>query len=65
MNTVTEERNTAEAAICVLCTELVEAHNVANVLAHAAPTAAAAPAPVHTMEKIPFPDKFDRTRSKL
>ena len=69
MNTVTEERNAAEAAICLLRTELVEARNVANALAHAAPAAAAAaataPAPVHTVDKIPFPDKFDGTRLKL
>ena len=71
MNTVTEERNTTEAAICLLRTELPEARNVANALAHAAPTAtaaataAAAPAPAHTVDKIPFPDKFDGTRSKL
>ena len=30
MNTLTEECNAAEAAICLLCTELVEARNVAN-----------------------------------
>ena len=72
MNIVTEERNAAEAAICLLCTELAEACNVANALAHAAPTAAAAataataaPAPGHTVDKIPFPDKFDGTQSKL
>ena len=67
MNTITEERNAAEVAICLLRTELAEACNVANALAHAAPTAAAAtaPAPVHTMDKIQFPDKFDGTQSKL
>ena len=66
INAVTEERNAAEAAICLLRTELMEARNVANALAHAAPTAAAtAPTPVHTVDKIPFPDKFDGTRSKL
>ena len=64
MNIVTEERNAAEAAICLLCTELAEARNVANALAHTAP-AAAAPAPGHTVDKIPFPDKFDGTQSKL
>ena len=83
MNTITEECNAAEAAICLLRTELAEARNVANALAHAAPaaaaaataattaatataaTAATAPAPVHTVDKIPFPDKFDGTQSKL
>ena len=74
MNTVTEEHNAAEAAICLLRTELAEARNVANALAHAAPAAATAttaaaattaPAPAHTVDKIPFPDKFDGTRSKL
>ena len=73
INTITEKRNTAEAAICLLHTELVEARNIANALAHAAPAAAAtattaaatAPAPAHTINKIPFPDKFDGTRSKL
>ena len=68
MNTVTEERNTAEAAICLLRTELAEARNVANALAHAATAAAAAAtaaAPTHTVDKIPFTDKFDGTRSKL
>ena len=62
INTVTEERNATEAAICQLHTELVEARNIANALAHAAP---AAPAPAHTMDKIPFHDKFDSTRSML
>ena len=69
-----EEHNAVEAAICLLCTKLVEACNIANVLAHTTPattaaaTAAAAatatattPALVHTMDKIPFPDKFDGT----
>ena len=72
MNTLTEECNAAEAAICLLRTELAEARNVANALAHAAPSATAtaaaaatAPAPAHTVDKIPFPDKFDGTRSKL
>ena len=66
MNTVMEERNAAEAAICLLRTELAEARNVTNALAHAAPTAAAtASAPAHTEDKIPFPDKFDGTQSKL
>ena len=70
MNTLTEERNTAEVAICLLRTELAEARNVANALAHAAPAAAAAaaataPAPTHTVDKISFPDKFDGTWSKL
>ena len=71
INAVTEERNAAEAAICLLHTKLAEARNVANALAHAAPaaaaaaTAAAAPTPRHTVAKIPFPDKFDGTRSKL
>ena len=66
MNTITEERNTSEVAMCLLRTELVEARNVANPLAHAAPTtAAAAPAPAHTVYKILFPDKLDGTRSKL
>ena len=68
MNTITEKRNATVAAICLLCTKLVEAHNVANALAYAAPAAAAAtaaPTPVHTMDKIPFPDKFDSTWSKL
>ena len=63
INAITEEHNAAEAAICLLCTELTEARNIANALAHAAP--AAAPAPAHTVDKIPFPDKFDGTRSKL
>ena len=58
-----------EVAICLLRTELVEARNVANALVHAAPAAAtaatAAPAPAHTVDKIPFPDKFDGTWSKL
>ena len=72
MNTVTEECNAAEVAICLLRTELVEARNVTNVLAYAAATtttattiAAAttttAPAPTHTVDKIPFPNKFDGT----
>ena len=66
MNTVIEERNTAEAAICLLHTELAEARNVANALAHTTPAAAAAAtAAAHTVDKIPFPDKFDGTRSKL
>ena len=71
INAVTEERNAAEAAICLLHTEVTEARNVANALAHATPptaaaaAAAAAPAPTHTVDKIPFPDKFDGTRSKL
>ena len=75
MNTLMEEYNTAEAAICLLRTELAEPRNVANALAHAAPAAATAataataaataPAPAHTVDKIPFPDKFDGTRSKL
>ena len=87
-----EERNAAEAAICLLRTELAEARNVANALAHTTPTAAAAataataatattaataaaaaataataatPAPGDTVDKIPFPDKFDGTQSKL
>ena len=54
-----EERNAAEAAICLRRSELAEARNVANALAHAAP------APGHTVDKIPFPDKFDGTWSKL
>ena len=69
MNTITEELNAAEAAICLLLTELAEARNVANVLAPATPaaaaaatattaTAAAAPVPTHTIDKIPFPDKL-------
>ena len=70
---VMEERNAAEAAICLLRTELAEARNVANALAHATPaaaaaataTATAAPAPKYTVDKIPFPDKFNGTRSKL
>ena len=66
MNTIMEERNAAEAAICLLCTELAEARNVTNALAHATPTTAATtPTATHTMDKIPFPDKFDGTRSKL
>ena len=84
MNTITEECNAAEVAICLLHTELVEACNVANALVHAATTAAAAAtaattatttaaataaaaaaAPIHTVDKIPFPDKFDGTWSKL
>ena len=70
MNTLTKEHNAAEAGICLLCTELAEARNVANALAHAALAAATAatataPAPAHTVDKIPFPDKFDGTRSKL
>ena len=67
INTVTEECNAAEAAICLLRTELTEARNVANALVHAAPAAAAtaAPAPIYTVDKIPFPDKFDSTRSNL
>ena len=80
INAITEGRNAAEAAICLLHTELTEACNVANALAHAAPTAttaaaaaattagataATAPAPVHTVDKIPFPNKCDSTRSKL
>ena len=69
INAVTEERKAAEAAICLLRTELTEARNVANVLAHAAPATAAAaataPASAHTVDKIPFPDKFDGTWSKL
>ena len=67
MNIVTEEHNAAEAAICLLRTELAEAHNVANALVLAAPAAAAAPTPTpaHTVDKIPFPDKFDGTQSKL
>ena len=69
-----EERNTAEAAICLLHTKLVEARNVSNALAHATPAAAAtttattttaASTPTHTMDKIPFPDKFDSTQLKL
>ena len=54
INAVMEERNAAEAAICLLRTELTEARNVANELAHAAPAAAAAataaPAPAHTVD---------------
>ena len=78
MNTVIEERNAAESAICLLHTELVEPRNVANALVHAAPAAAAAataaaaaaaaaatPAPMHIIDKIPFPNKFDGTQSKL
>ena len=67
MNTVIEERNAAEAAICLLRTDLAEARNVANALVLAAPAAAAAPTPTpaHTVDKIPFPDKFDGTQSKL
>ena len=66
MNTLTEECNTAEAAICLLRTDLAEARNVTNTLAHAAPAAATtAPAPTHTVYKIPFPNKFDGTWSKL
>ena len=42
MNTITEECNAAEVAICLLHTELAEACNVANALAHATPAAAAA-----------------------
>ena len=67
-----EECNTAEAAFCLLHTELAEARNISNALAHATlaataatPTAAAAPTPTHTVDKIPFPDKFDGTQSKL
>ena len=59
MKTVMEEYNAAEVAICLLRTELAEARNIANVLAHAAPTAA--PAPMHMMDKIPFSDEFDST----
>ena len=55
MNIVTEECNAAEAAMGLLCTELVEARNVANALAHATPT------PGHTVDTIPFPNKFDGT----
>ena len=73
VNIVMEECNAAETAICLLRTELIEAHNVANALAHATPTmaaaattaaaaAAATPAPGHTVDKIPFPDKFDGTQ---
>ena len=71
MNNVMEERNTVEEAICLLHTELAEAHNVANALAHAAPTVAAAataaatttaPAPAHTVDKIPFPNELSRLR---
>ena len=71
MNTVTEEYNAAEVAIFLLHTELAEARNVTNTLAHTAPAAAAAgttataPAPAHTVDKLPFPDKFDGTQSKL
>ena len=66
INAVTEECNTAEVAICLLHTELTKARNVANALAHTAPAAAAAAtATAHTVDKIPFPDKFDGTRSKL
>ena len=69
MNTVMEERNAVEAAICLLHTELAEARNVTNTLPHAAPAAAAAATagatPAHTMDKIPIPDKFNGTRSKL
>ena len=72
MNTIMEECNAAEVAICLLHTELAEARNVTHALAHAAPAATAAttatataPTPVHTGDKIPFPDKFDGTRSKL
>ena len=72
MNTVMEECKSAEAAICLLCTELAEARIVTNALAHAAPAAAAAttttataaataPAPTYTIDKILFPDKFDGT----
>ena len=70
MNTLTEERNTAEVAICLHRTELAEARNVSNVLVYATPAAAttttattttAAPAPTHTVDKIPFPNKFDGT----
>ena len=56
-------------AICLLHTELAEPCNVANVLVHTTSTAAGTPAaastPVHTMDKVSFPDKFDGTRSKL
>ena len=73
MNIITEERTAAEAAICLLRTQLAEAHNIANALVHAAPATAAAtttaatttPDPAHTMDKMPFPDKCDGTWSKL
>ena len=56
INTVMEERNAAEAAICLLHTELAEARNVANALAHAGPaTAAAATAAASAAATAPAP----------
>ena len=57
-----EEYNATEVAIYLLRTKLAAAHNVANALAHAAPTA---PAPAYTVDKILFPRKFDGIQSKL
>ena len=63
MNTVMEERNILEAAFCLYYTELAEAYNVANALVHATP--AAALTPMITIDKMPFPYKFNSTRIKL
>ena len=69
MNIIIEELNTIEPAICLLCTKLVEVHNVTNALAHAAPTTAAttttataaSPTSVYIIDKILFPNKFNGT----
>ena len=65
MNIVIEECNTTKVAICLLRTELAEAHNITNALVYTAPAAAATPTLGYTVDKILFPDKFDGTPSKL
>ena len=64
MDIVIEDHNNVEAVIFLLPTKLAEAHNIANVLVYvaAAPSAAT---PMHTIDKIPFSEKFNSTRSKL
>ena len=76
MNIILKECNATEVAIYLLCTKLVEAHNITNALAHTAPaaatattaatttaTAATTPALMHAVDKILFPDEFDSTQS--
>ena len=60
-----EARNVANALSYATPAAAAAATAAATAATAAAAAAATAPTPAHTVEKIPFPDKFDGTRLKL